>query len=537
MILISEQKSPDGVELMPCDRRVFVQSGVAGALSLIGAGFSGPFMADAAEPPTRADNEPTTGGVRLFLDRRWLERVRGLALEIAPSRLHPASPLTLDGESIWTRDNVHLVVGRTPDDRYRGWIDVLNPAPGATDWLTKFAIESADGLSWRRAGPQLALRNEAAILVEDHDPERRYKAVIQGWAELSAAGDIMRTVGKAEWLGEGGLQNRQLVRGIFATHSRDGLTWAKASRIVTEQLPEGKKYWTPGAPGWAGGDNFPGLIYDAARRKYVAFFRTNLDQGDRGSRRERAVGRAESADFTHWEPHELALHARAARQDALGFGKHDFYQLQAWPCGGVYLGIVSVYYWGEDRVHLELVWSPNTRDWERVCQGTDFIPHNRLGEPGGGCRFGAMRPLTVGDEVRVYFGGDAGQHNADRDRRGQVFLALFQRDRFAGLAAGEGATGELLTKPFPMGSGLQLNVQADGGEVTAELCDAQARPLPGYSLDVAAPMRGDHLAAPLRWTGEPPPVPPGTQVCLRLRIRGRATVYALGQPTPRATTR
>ena len=38
----------------------------------------------------------------------------------------------------------------------------------------------------------------------------------------------------------------------------------------------------PGStPGWGGGDNFPCLLHVPDQQKFVAFFRTNLDQGDR----------------------------------------------------------------------------------------------------------------------------------------------------------------------------------------------------------------------------------------------------------------
>jgi hypothetical protein len=409
-------------------------------------------------------------------------------------------------------------------------MDQMSAVPGAEDARVRFRVRSHDGLVWQRLEPS-KLPSPAAIVrdAEDSNPARRHKAVFGAWAELDAQGRPRRVLDKAQWAAEGGADNRKLVRGIFTATSADGLKWEDFRRIVYEELPAGKKWWTPGAPGWAGGDNFPCLIYAPERRKWVAFFRTNIDQGQRGSRRERGVGRAESADFNAWESHELALHAQTAVRAALGYEQQDYYQLQVWPCGSVYLGLLSVFYWREDRVHLELAWSPNTQDWERLCPGSDLVPHGKLREPGGGCRFGAMRPVSIEDEVWVYWGGDDGKHNANPKRQGYLFLNIFRRDRFAGYAVKDAvAGGQLLSRSMKLGSGeLLLNADARDGEIRAELVDAAGKPLPRFALQASKPISGDHLAAPLRWDGGDSQRLAGQEARLRLIARGRVTIYAL----------
>src|SRR5438034_1394739 len=83
-----------------------------------------------------------------------------------------------------------------------------------------------------------------------------------------ADGQPRRVVDKAQWVAEGGEANSKLVHCIFSATSPDGVTWDRFHRVVAQELPPGKKQWTPGAPGWAGGDNFPCLLYAPERRKW-----------------------------------------------------------------------------------------------------------------------------------------------------------------------------------------------------------------------------------------------------------------------------
>ena len=53
---------------------------------------------------------------------------------------------------------------------------------------------------------------------------------------------------------------------------------------------------------------------------------------------------------------------------------------------------------------------------------------------------------------------------------------------------------------------LVLNVTAgEGGRVRAQLLDGEGKPIPGFTFDDCEPLRGDHLAAAVRWKGGRPP--------------------------------
>ncbi|MBI3972309.1 MAG: hypothetical protein HY332_13570 [Chloroflexi bacterium] len=504
-------------------------------------------MTSIAGAPVRSTGNATAGaagtavnGTRLLLDRRLIECTEGVRLTIAQGRQHPANPLTIDGERVWTRGNLHFICNYHSDDgTYWGWYcqRVVDGIAGSLDdWYAHLVpVRSEDGLRWRSASEPVFPGKERTILFDpgEADPGRRFKSVYQRLLQRDAQGNLV-TVQRAEMrrreaAGERG--TRQMV----SSWSADGHTWAEPNVVVTSTEHPDHRWWRVGDPGWDGSDSFPSLIWCPERQVYVALFRTNIYNG-LGQRRERGVGRSESADFGHWSPPELALHANVPRHTALGYPTHDFYQLQVWRCAGVYLGVLSVFYWGEDRNHLELAWSPDTVSWERVCAGTDLVPHGKLGEYDGGCRYAAMRPIAVGDAVRLYYGGSTGRHNADRVGESAACLALFKRDRFAGYTAATAGGGVILTRPFALAAAqLTLNVDAAGGDVRAELCDLEGMPLPGFGRAEAVPIAADALDAALAWRGGESAGTDdaydlarlnGQQVRLRLYLR-RATVYAL----------
>lgn len=463
----------------------------------------------------------------LLLDRRRIESAENVELALAPCERHPANPLAVDGRRAWTKKN--LMVSLFLDQeagRYRGWRYENVPRPGADDCGLAFPIESEDGLEWRTVGAPIPM---GAVMYDasDPDPTRRYKMIRQGWCEQSEDGSLVRVLSKGEWSAERGRENPGLKQGIFSACSPDGATWPEYRAVVIEDLPDGQRWWRPGMPGWAGGDSFPCVLWAPELRKYVAFFRTNIDRGQK-SRRERGVGRSESEDFRNWDGHELSLHARTTWRKAMGHGAQDYYQLQAWRCRGIYLGIVSVFYWEQDRVRLELAWSPDTRHWERICPGVDLIPHGELGEHDGGCRYAAMRPIAVGDETRVYYGADPGRHNADPDREGGLCLATFRRDRFAGMVTKGSGAGTVTTVPVEItGDRLFINADASGGAVRVEVLSADGRTIPGFAAEQAIPVDSDSLDAEATCRGSDLRTLNGRTARLRFQLTN-ARLYAYG---------
>ena len=85
------------------------------------------------------------------------------------------------------------------------------------------------------------------------------------------------------------------------------------------------------------------------------------------------------------------------------------------------------------------------------------------------------------------------------DDAGAIYLAKLRLDGFVSLDAGR--QGTVVSKPFaPSGGGLQVNVEAQRGEVRAEVLDGETmEPLPGLSASQCDPLSGDHLDGRLTW--------------------------------------
>ena len=474
---------------------------------------------------------------RLLLDGRLIAQQEGCVRALGPCTLNP-EPCTLDGLAVWKKNNLHFAWHRDPETgQLVGWHNTWVPdAETLRGRPHVFRVRSTDGLHWETAGgPSIA----ESVVCDDADPDgaRRYKCVYQGAAVLDERGEVAIPYDQPERLRAAAAEGRSVRIGMFCACSPDGLAWHTNRPIVlntfrgwqTEKGDAGQRWWRPGEPGWAGGDSFPCLLHLPEQGTWVAFFRTNVDRrtpGDaRPLRRERAVGRSETADFAHWSPHRLALRADVDWQRALGRGKHDLYQMQVWPAAGLFLGILSVFDWEDDRNHLELAWSPDTLHWERICPGSDLVPHGRLGEPGGGCSYAAMRPQRMGDELWVYFGADTGRHNADPEREATLLLARFAPDRLAGMAPAGRGRGTLVTCPLLLdGAALHLNANAVEGSIQVELRTEAGQPLPDYTFADSIPLAGDLADHTVAWHGRP--ALPAHPVRIALSFTA-ATVYSL----------
>jgi hypothetical protein len=491
---------------------------------------------------------------KLFLDGTWVQNTENLERALAPCRKVEPGGYTIDGNTTWLSPKGHLHLTWYRDDdtgEFLGWRTKPHQSLRLAGREHVFRIRSDDGFHWETTGgPSFA---EGAILDPDEEnPDRRFKAVYHGVAVLDEKGEVEIAEDRYQDLAKAAQDGREVTMGMFSCVSADGLTWRDHRPIVLnthifrEWLPgldisrntdldpvrAERRWWMPGEPGWTGGDSFPCLIYLPDQKKYVTFYRTNVDQRTslfpEPQRRERAVGRSECTEFGEWGEHEMVMRAPTAWHKHLGYGAQDFYQFHTWPCGGIYLALVSVFYWDEDRVHMELAWSPNTIHWERICPGQDLVPIGTPGSPDYGGLYGSMQPRQVSDEIRVYYGASAGLHNAESSGDATLGLALFKPDRFAGLAPKGNAPGSLTTEPFAPGGGeFFLNFDATNGRVIAELCNIDGRAMDGYSRNDATPMGGDEIRAALRWKGgKLPKAMQSKNVRLRLFLES-GTAYAL----------
>ncbi len=78
--------------------------------------------------------------------------------------------------------------------------------------------------------------------------------------------------------------------------------------------------------------------------------------------------------------------------------------------------------------------------------------------------------------------------------------ATWLRDRFVALCAKE--DGMIATRTFTPPGGtqsLEVNADASGGQLSAELCDAEGGVLNGFSKDECVPLNSDELRWQLKW--------------------------------------
>ena len=172
----------------------------------------------------------------------------------------------------------------------------------------------------------------------------------------------------------------------------------------------------------------------------------------RGAWPPRQVGRTASAHFVNWVPANAVLE-----------GSDDNLQIYSMPVfrhANLYLGLPAIHDQRSDRVWTELAWSPDTVAWHRVCPGSPLIANGGLvGSYDWGCAYAAACPVTLPDEIRLYYGAGNFQHTSWRD--GYLCLATLRPDGFAYYEQVSGdRPATVVTVPLAW-SGAPLRVTAD----------------------------------------------------------------------------
>ena len=263
---------------------------------------------------------------------------------------------------------------------------------------------------------------------------------------------------------------------------------------------------------------------------YVAYHKTELpafpgglapyDIGDGGVR---VIGRRSSPDGIHWSnPTELVL-----TPDWRDPGDTQFMELNPLRYPGGYIAIVAVYHNHTQTTDLQWAASRDGVHWWRPDR-RPALPNLPLGEYGGGNIWPMRSPVLDGRELHVFYAGTQGLHgdlfdthtggprrlkasgeSLSRQSSNLPSLAAFcratwQAHRLWALAPAAGGPyiGQAVTKsrPFSKTELLVNVVTRAGGELRAELLDAEGRTLPGFTADDSQPIRGDHAVATLRWS-------------------------------------
>jgi hypothetical protein len=457
-----------------------------------------------------------------LFDNRIIEQAEGVHPVLGRVQKHAANPLFGEDQPWEVRfDNLYANVIADDDGLFKCW---YNPfiidhtmtetplaqrphhtyanrlaavweqyGPAAREMGVCYAT-SPDGLHWSKPGlgivefggtraNNLVMRHAhgSGIFKDRHatDPVERYKMVLYH------------------------LQTRRMM----VAWSPDGLHWSAPLHCPEVESPRREN---PANPIVWMGDTHNNALWAPSLEKYVLITRMWRQEP-----RRRLVGRAESHDFRHWSASQPVFEGRDADD--------QLYAMPIFAYGRGYLGLPMIFHAGPDTVDCELAWSPDTITWQRICPGTPLIPRGASGSYDSGCIYAAAIPIPVGDEVRLYYGGNNGPHTNWRD--GFLCLATLPRDRFAGLAnAANGHAGLITTQPLPCtGRQLWINTDAGHGQVRVGVAAGE-----GLSVDESIPIVGDVIDGVATWRNEPGLTAlVGRSIRLRFELNA-ATLFAFG---------
>ena len=285
------------------------------------------------------------------------------------------------------------------------------------------------------------------------------------------------------------------------------------------------------------GDTHGFLGWDERIGKYVAYWRLGgLD---------RNYGYAVSSDFEKWEPFRRLRTVDV--HDTLGT---CVYQMLVFKIADLYACVAPVLHVDrglkdlaqkdpvgqEQTVDMQLLISPDGIEWQRPFDRQPFLPLGDC-ESWDDTQIYPAAPVTVGDEVRIYYNGCNLRHNPEelklcgkqvggRWRGSCLGLATLKRDRWAAAVPGPGK-GELHTRSFVFrGTQIGLNAEVGSGRIEAELTDPAGQALEGFRRDQSQLGAQAGLILPLSWKTGDLHALRGKDVCLRVFLT-RAKLFAI----------
>jgi len=432
----------------------------------------------------------------LFLDDYLIASRAGMSRRVCPVARHPSNPVIRPTEP-WEPEG-YITYGSVIYDAeervYKAWCQGVG---GSLDELTKlpgggiYHFISDDGIAWyKNLSNAVPIDGKLSHLVSlwssgwpfeekppyyevfgafkderEPDPARRYKL---GFLYL-----------KRDYYGPGEHpRHKGQLRGLGVAFSPDGLHWEALEKPVTLATSDGATHWFRDPVT----HNF--VLYGRSRQ-ITPEFQAKYENDPRFIHHGgRAVRRAESPDFLHWEPADGQIVLSADTTDGPG---DDIYGMNVFPYEGIYIGLVQVFHHYEERAWLDiqLAVSRDSIHFERLSDRAPFIP---VGVIGAWDRFNnslaTNPPHRAGDELRFYYGGRNYVHSgackgpdngkgAGLSFRAGVGMGTVKLDRFCAMEASFD-TGILQTKPLLLdGHRLHFNAEAPFGRIGITLIGAE----------------------------------------------------------------
>ncbi len=424
---------------------------------------------------------------QLFLDGKFIKSAKNVSLKLQPPS--KTEEIVLRKEHPWEDALINWFSvledpGQAdPQAKYRMWYEAYDVAGWPTGSDTTFAYaESRDGIHWtkpdlglfsyqgskknnvlfRDIGPKGAhSRVHGSCVFRDPaaPPESRYKAVSQG---------VFQSVGKPP----------HRIAGMF---SADGLRWTRYAEPICNVFA----------------DSQYSCFWDERLKKYVLFGRVFEPTS--------AIGRTESADFSHFEPPTLVLGTNA--KDPPKTLLYNSAVMKYPYADNVYLMFPSLYNLVDETLDIRLAVSRDGVHWSRPDQTVPWIPLGKGDTFDSGSLYIGHGMLRAGDELWQYYSGASMKHdettfeNLTQGKRERFFSrVVIQLDRFVSVEADSvGGSFETPLLQFT-GEVLSLNVQVlSGGSVRIGLLDENRQPVPGMDVADCLPIEGDTIVQRVRW--------------------------------------
>jgi hypothetical protein len=375
--------------------------------------------------------------------------------------------------------------------RFRLYYQVWNPK-GDGGGLPTYSIcyaESADGLHWEK--PLLdfvTYQGKKTNILAVGDKEAKAPTVhLAERAGALADGTPVRNLGMlpAEALRGNDYLMYYCDSGHYLATSNDGYAWdLKREKIVPNRV-----------------DCFMTVVHDDVRDEYCMFYRNKLIYHDskdplkRGN--TRMMARIASKNlWSLWDgmPTTVLLPDEA--------DKGRFYNMPVFNYGGVYWGFLEQFNEEPELIEVELAFSRDGFDWDRLPSRPRMIP---VGEEGGwddGMTFASDRVIEVGDEWWVYYSAYDGYHDS-KERLGRLGLMRYGKERFVGIASDpSGKRSYVVTRPLVWpGGDLLINADAAGGSMKVRVTDLDRKVVNGLSWEACEALEDDAIRHKVTWDG------------------------------------
>lgn len=413
---------------------------------------------------------------QLFLDDLFLKQHKQVKL-----RMHSAiktGERTLEPNQPWENASLNWFSVMQHDGKFRMWYECYDVEGWPTTNDTSFCYaESLDGIRWVK--PNLGLfryhgSTSNNILFREIGPPGAYSRV-------HGAGVFLDPAAPAE------ARYKCVSQGMFSQHeppyrvagmtSPDGLRWTRLPNVICDLFA----------------DSQYSAFWDAGRDAYVLYGRV----GGCG----RAIGRAQSLDFSHFEPLQLVLENEAAR---------DLYNPASTKYSGAantYLMFPSVYDHKSDTLEIHLAVSRDGIRWSFPDRAIPFIALGKVGQFDSGSLYMGQGLVPVRDELWHYYNGSPLKHEEatlellTQPANHRIYSrAKIRLDGYVSVEADD-AEGTFVTPPLRFkGNALALNVAVrPGGSVRVGLLDKAGLPIPGLTPADCVPITGDHIRHVVIW--------------------------------------